>query len=201
MENFRESFRTCKTSYPTLVHNIIKGVILKVTKTHVLIHVGLKQEIFIPLKELKNSSVHAKRAQYVVGSSISLFLEDLETPMGDLVVNHHKSYQLLHYSRIWNELVNSTYVNGWVLNSVNGGYSVGVGGIVAFLPKNQVLPIRFPRFFIRSFKTYKVSVLKESPFQKNIVLSRKQAVLSWNYLQGMYGHKYKTELISFSDKL
>jgi ribosomal protein S1 len=79
-------------------------------------------------------------------------------------------------NELWNYLVtNKSYINGVILNTIKGGYSVGIAGIVAFLPLNQYLPVNNSYGFIGKRKTF--SVLNINTEKQNVVLSRKKALI------------------------
>ena len=62
---------------------------------------------------------------------------------------------------------------GLILNEVKGGYSVGIGGLVAFLPKSQMaiassMPLKETN--LNRLKTF--DILSFNKKKKNIVVSR-----------------------------
>jgi len=68
---------------------------------------------------------------------------------------------------------------GRLLNTVKGGFSIGVGGFVAFLPNSQLLKGKSPslahwseriRPYIGSVLAYRI--LKTDFMKRNIILSR-----------------------------
>ena len=66
----------------------------------------------------------------------------------------------------WNVLSSSTKVKGRILNPVKGGYSVGIGGLVGFLPNKSY------REEDRLLSLVTLNILKSNAYTKNIVVSR-----------------------------
>jgi ribosomal protein S1 len=102
-----------------------------------------------------------------------------------MVLNHEKALKQIKHQTIWKTIKkNKKHVNGIVLNHVEGGFSVGLGGIVAFLPKDQVPPIKYKKknkrtdknSFIGSLKTFYVLNISASKSKRNIILSRTEAI-------------------------
>ena len=89
--------------------------------------------------------------------------------------------------KIW-KLIENAYtkrylVKGRILNIVKGGFSVGLSGIVAFLPNSHLVKGKSPTHkhwvertkpFIGSILAFKI--LKMNPARRNIILSRTLAV-------------------------
>ena len=67
------------------------------------------------------------------------------------------------------------WVTGRILNSVRGGYSVGVYGIVGFLPKNQILKLDLHSF--GKLKTFKIMNCNSK--RLNLSLSRLEVENDW----------------------
>lgn len=72
------------------------------------------------------------------GDIVQVFLEHEETPEGDMLVSGQQAAVRRRVPAVWKELATRMEtgkpVRGRVLNSVSGGFSVGVAGLVCFLP-------------------------------------------------------------------
>ena len=73
------------------------------------------------------------------------------------------------------------YVRGRILNSIKGGYSVGVARLIGFLPNNLSLPqqkiSRSSASTSATLKTFYLELVESKT--KNLVVSRKQIVEQW----------------------
>jgi ribosomal protein S1 len=72
------------------------------------------------------------------GDVVQVYLEHEETPEGDMMVSGQQAAVKRRVKAVWKELAErqaaGKTVRGRVLNSVAGGYAVGVAGLVCFLP-------------------------------------------------------------------
>jgi small subunit ribosomal protein S1 len=144
------------------------------------VDIGFKKGTLIPLKELSSKN------NYALGSSNQGIITQLESNRGDFVLD---VFQLnkVDPEIIW-KLISNAYkkrylVKGRILNVVNGGFSVGLSGIVAFLPNSHLVRGKSPTHkhwlertkpFIGSILSFKV--LKMNPARRNIIVSRTLAV-------------------------
>lgn len=176
-DNFKDIFENSPVALSELEGKLVEGVVIAIKDKIILVDLGLKMTIKYPLDELpKDYLVNLK-----VGSPIQFMIEQLETHDGEIVLNYEKAQKEIKERNIWNIIKkNREHVNGIVLNHVDGGYSVGLGGIVAFLPKDQVLPIKYKRknksSFVGSVKTFYVLNASSSKLRKNIIVSRTEAI-------------------------
>jgi ribosomal protein S1 len=68
-------------------------------------------------------------------------------------------------------------LKGYILNSVNGGFSVGIGGIVGFIPNNEITTNKNTQYQSNRLNT----IILDSCFDfkiLNINFSRKNVVLT-----------------------
>lgn len=119
-----------------------------------------------------------------VGGSRTFFLNQIETPDGDIIVNapRRRNYSIEErWKAIEHSCVTGSFVMGRLLNAVKGGFSVGLAGFVGFVPNSQLLKGKSPslvhweeriRPFIGSVLAYKVLRTDFSKKRRNIVLSR-----------------------------
>ena len=123
-------------------------------------------------------------SQSSVGDSKTFFLNQIETPDGDIIINapRRRSYSTKErWKSIEHSCVTGSFVMGRLLNAVKGGFSVGLAGFVGFVPNSQLLKGKSPtlthweervRPFIGSVLAYKVLRTDFSKKRRNIVLSR-----------------------------
>ncbi len=178
-EDYKDIFENSPMALSSLQGKLIEGVVIAIKEKVLVIDLGLKMPIKFPLDELP-------KEQFVkVGDCIQFIIDTLETHDGEMVLNYEKAQKEIKQKTIWNTIQNNKdHINGIVLNHVDGGYSVGFSGIVAFLPKDQVLPIKYKRkhrsrgknSFVGSLKTFYVLNVNSSKSKKNIIVSRTEAI-------------------------
>jgi small subunit ribosomal protein S1 len=150
--------------------SIVKGTIIGLEKDMVVIDIGTKSEGRVPSKEF---AVNGVVPEMVIGGTVEVYLERLENRSGKTILSREKALR----EGVWDHLeklhLNNETVDGVICGKVKGGFTVDIGGIIAFLPGSQVdiRPIRDigPLMFI----TQPFQVLKIDRKQGNVVVSRR----------------------------
>jgi small subunit ribosomal protein S1 len=145
--------------------DIVKGKILDVTDSDVLVDIGFKSEGIIPGDEFDD----LKAVQ--VGEELEVFLENVEDPNGQLILSRRRA----DFIRVWENVVekfekNET-INGTIVRRIKGGMVVNLNGVDAFLPGSQidVKPIRdFDSYLGREME---FRIVKVNHARRNIVVS------------------------------
>ena len=154
-----------KTLHTIKQGDIVKGKILDVTDSDVLVDIGFKSEGIIPGEEFDRLS------DVKVGEEIEVFLENLEDSNGQLILSRKRA----DFIRVWENVVekfekNET-IHGTIVRRIKGGMVVTLKGVDAFLPGSQidVKPIRdFDSFLGR---TLEFKIVKVNHARRNIVVS------------------------------
>jgi len=146
-----------------------KGQIISITDDFVTVDIGYKQEGLIFAKEFRNYDGTLKVS---VGDEIDVYLERLESALGNLVLSKDKAEILKAWDRISSACDEGVPVEGTVVSKVKGGLSVDIG-VKAFLPGSQI-DIRPTKNLDRYLgKTMEFKVIKFNKKRGNIVLSRR----------------------------
>ena len=73
-----------------------------------------------------------------------LYVRYIQNPMGEMELSNSERERVEREDGVWREIKEhhrkGTHVKGRVLNPVNGGYAVGIAGLVCFLPNQCVRP-------------------------------------------------------------
>ena len=148
---------------------VFTGNVVSITDDFVTIDIGYKQEGLVYAKEFKNYDGSLK---IKIGDDIEVYLEKLESSLGNLVLSKDKAEILKAWDRISSACENSEPVEGTVIAKVKGGLHVDIG-VKAFLPGSQIdiRPTRNLDKFIG--KTMNFKVIKFNKKRGNIVLSRR----------------------------
>jgi len=172
-DNFYALFKKSGMLRPQLQGSFVEGTIVSTQKDILTVYTGLKTTNQFINKELQLNTDN-KRGNLTVGARTHLFVHSIENIDGDTVYNPYYYNQKIKSVLAWDRVSNLKYVKGIVLNTVNGGFSVGVGGVVAFLPKSRAkLPENNKNDYIISlmnnYRVYKI--IKVNDLRKNIVVS------------------------------
>jgi small subunit ribosomal protein S1 len=148
---------------------VFEGNIIKISDEFVTIDIGYKQEGLVYTKEFRNFDGTLKIKE---GDKIEVYLEKLESGMGNLVLSRDKAEILKAWDKISEACESGEAVEGTVVQKVKGGLSVDIG-VKAFLPGSQI-DIRPTRNLDKYIgKTMKFKVIKFNKKRGNIVLSRR----------------------------
>ena len=148
---------------------VIKGTVLKVSSSEVVVDVGYKSEGMIALQEFID-----EEGECIVqpGDTVDVLLERTEDRDGHIVLSREKAEKM----KIWDE-VEKAYddrkvVIGRVIERIKGGLAVDIG-VRAFLPGSQVdvRPVR--NLDALRGEELRMRVIKVNKKRGNIVLSRK----------------------------
>jgi len=148
---------------------VFVGRIVSINDDYVTVDIGYKQEGLVLAKEFRSydGSIKIK-----VGDDIQVYLEKLESTMGNLVLSKDKAEILKAWDKISEACERGEAVEGTVIAKVKGGLSVDIG-VKAFLPGSQIdiRPVKNLDKYIG--KTMEFKVIKFNKKRGNIVLSRR----------------------------
>jgi small subunit ribosomal protein S1 len=146
-----------------------KGHVVSISPDYVMVDIGYKQEGLVSVKEFQNYDGTLKIKE---GDEIEVYLEKLESSLGNLVLSKDKAEILKAWDKISEACEKGTPIEGTVIAKVKGGLSVDIG-VKAFLPGSQIdlRPTRYLDKYIG--KTMEFKVIKFNKKRGNIVLSRR----------------------------
>jgi small subunit ribosomal protein S1 len=160
---FEESLRTVKPG------GVVKGRVVGITSTHVLIDVGYKSEGQIPLQEFtdRHGNVQVK-----VGDDVDVYFDSSEGENGGIVLSRQRAENMKIWEDIEKAFNEGNGIEGHILGKVKGGFKVDVG-VPGFLPGSHVdiRPSRNLDKFIGT--TDRFAILKYNRARGNVVLSRR----------------------------
>jgi len=146
---------------------VVRGRVVHVGTSEVLVDVGYKSEGAIPIEEF-----HRHGALPKVGEEIEVYLEAKEDNEGLIVLSKDKADKIKVWDAITQAYEKATPVEGRVVEVVKGGLSVDVG-VKAFLPGSQVdlRPVKNLTAMIG--QPIRARVIKLNRRRGNVVLSRR----------------------------
>jgi len=153
-----------------LTKGVVKGIVIGFEKDLVIVDAGLKSEGRIPLREFSRPG---EDPELKIGDSVDVFVERLENRDGETVLSRDKARR----EEVWAELEivhgKNERVTGVIFSRVKGGFTVDIGGAIAFLPGSQVdiRPVRDITPLMDTPQPF--YILKMDKPRGNIVVSRR----------------------------
>ncbi len=148
---------------------IIEGTVVRVDVDTVLVDIGLKSEGHVPLGEFRNAG---GEISVQIGDKIRVLMTRQEGKKGYVLSKKRADY-LSAWDRIGDACQEGGVVDGTVTGKVNGGFTVDISGVQAFLPSSQIdiRPSSDSDSYIGLKARFKV--IKINQRRDNIVLSRR----------------------------
>ena len=150
--------------------SVVTGRVVRLTDEFAIVDVGLKSEGRVALKEFgpPGSTPDVKP-----GDMIELFVERYEDRDGTIVLSREKARREEAWTALEKAFEQQLRVNGTIYGRVKGGFTVDLGGAVAFLPGSQVdiRPVRDVTPLMGVPQPFQI--LKMDRARGNIVVSRR----------------------------
>ncbi|ACZ49052.1 30S ribosomal protein S1 [Anaplasma centrale str. Israel] len=150
---------------------IIEGTVICMDGGYITVDAGLKSEGVVSLREFELGGDGGQ--DVAVGSKVKLCLEKIEGKSGSVVLSREKAIRDELWQRLEKAAEEKTDVEGVIFGSIRCGYTVDVGGVVAFLPASHVGLRQVKDITPLLGKKQKFRILKMDKKQGNIVVSRK----------------------------
>jgi small subunit ribosomal protein S1 len=168
LENF-----TTESEEAVREDKVLKGTVLKLTGTHVVVDIGAKSEGMLPLSEVLD---HDGKPRFQPGDEIDVMRDKGETEEGYINLSHQKAQKL----RAWDEIEKAYHdkkpIRAVVVERIKGGLTVDIMGASAFLPGSQadLRPTR--NLDAVKGQSLEVAIIKLNKKRGNIVVSRKHVL-------------------------
>lgn len=150
--------------------SVVTGRVIRVDGDFAVVDVGLKSEGRVPLKEF---AAPGQKPEVKAGDVIELFVERYEDRDGSIVLSREKARREEAWTTLEKSHQAGVRVNGVIFGRVKGGFTVDLGGAVAFLPGSQVdiRPVRDVMPLMGNAQPFQI--LKMDRARGNIVVSRR----------------------------
>ncbi|EPX77131.1 30S ribosomal protein S1 [Litoreibacter arenae] len=150
--------------------SVVKGKVLAIEAGQAIIDIGYKMEGRIDLKEFAEPGESAK---IEVGDEVEVFLDRVENARGEASISRDKARREEAWDRLEKAYADEERVEGAIFGRVKGGFTVDLGGAVAFLPGSQVdvRPVRDAGPLMGLKQPFQI--LKMDRRRGNIVVSRR----------------------------
>ncbi len=150
--------------------SVVRGRVLAVDNGSALIDIGYKMEGRVELKEFAKPG---HDSELKIGDEVEVFLERVENARGEAVLSRDKARREEAWDRLEKANDKEERVEGAIFGRVKGGFTVDLGGAVAFLPGSQVdvRPVRDVGPLMGQPQPFQI--LKMDRRRGNIVVSRR----------------------------
>lgn len=189
-----ELFRLHNSSMKVSGGHMIKARVLEVDRKKITLDTGVKMaKIAVTditpeciLEQMPSTDGSPRTpGEILAGDIVQVYLEHEETPEGDMLVSGQQAAVRRRVRAVWKELQDRMQdgkpVKGRILNNVAGGYSVGVAGLVCFLPNS--VATRATTRKIGELQDFKVTQMNAS--RTNVVLT------DWRYNPNQQNNRYQ----------
>ncbi|HMH00241.1 MAG TPA: S1 RNA-binding domain-containing protein, partial [Terriglobales bacterium] len=151
--------------------NVLKGTVLKLTATHVVVDIGAKSEGMLPLAEVLD---HEGKPKFQQGDEIDVMRDKGQAEEGYINLSHQKAQRLRAWDEIEKAYNEKKTIQATVVERIKGGLTVDILGAKAFLPGSQadLRPVR--NLDAAKGQKLEVAIIKLNKKRGNIVVSRKQ---------------------------
>ncbi|MAM60367.1 30S ribosomal protein S1 [Maritimibacter sp. UBA3975] len=150
--------------------SVVKGKVIAVEAGQAIIDVGYKMEGRVDLKEFANPG---EAPDISVGDEVEVYLRAAENARGEAVISREMARREEAWDRLEKAYADENRVEGAIFGRVKGGFTVDLGGAVAFLPGSQVdvRPVRDAGPLMGLKQPFQI--LKMDRRRGNIVVSRR----------------------------
>ena len=150
--------------------SVVRGKVIAIEAGQAIIDVGYKMEGRVDLKEFAGPG---EEASLQVGDEVEVFLDRVENARGEASISREKARREEAWDRLEQAYAKEERVDGAIFGRVKGGFTVDLGGAVAFLPGSQVdvRPVRDAGPLMGLKQPFQI--LKMDRRRGNIVVSRR----------------------------
>ena len=150
--------------------SVVKGKVIAIEAGQAIIDVGYKMEGRVDLKEF---AAPGEDAAVTVGDEVEVYLDRVENARGEASISREKARREEAWDRLETAYADDARVEGAIFGRVKGGFTVDLGGAVAFLPGSQVdvRPVRDAGPLMGLKQPFQI--LKMDRRRGNIVVSRR----------------------------
>ncbi|QMW21879.1 30S ribosomal protein S1 [Sandaracinobacteroides saxicola] len=149
---------------------VVKGRVVAIENDLVVIDVGLKSEGRISIREF---TPPGQPPEVAVGDEVDVYVDRVENAHGEAMLSRDRARREAAWDRLEKQFEAGERIDGIIFGRVKGGFTVDLGGAVAFLPGSQVdiRPVRDVGPLMGMSQPFQL--LKMDRKRGNIVVSRR----------------------------
>ena len=149
---------------------VVNGSVIAIEAGQAIIDIGYKMEGRVDLREF---SIPGQPPEISIGDTVEVYLEKVEGSRGEALLSREKARREEAWDRLEKASGKDEKVDGVIFGRVKGGFTVDLGGAIAFLPGSQVdvRPIKDTNSLMNVSQPFQI--LKMDRRRGNIVVSRR----------------------------
>lgn len=147
---------------------IVKGQVIAVNPTEIIVDVGYKSEGVILREEFKGVDTSNLK-------EIDVYVENVEDEEGKIILSFKRAQEVQGWLTLANSYNEGDLVEGLIVRKVKGGYIVSVFGVEGFLPQS-LSSFRNMEPEGASDQIYKFQIIKMNKAKGSFIVSRKDAL-------------------------
>lgn len=160
-----------KKIYP---REVVKGTIIYVTDTEVMVNIGYRSDGIIKLDELSTDSTKKPKDLFTEGQEIDVYVVKLDDGEGNVVLSTKRVESLKDWQKLVEKYNNKELVEAEVVKEVKSGLLATVDGVNAFIPASHITTS-----FVKDFSPYigkklECFIINIDERKKKVVLSRRE---------------------------
>jgi small subunit ribosomal protein S1 len=171
LETFEAEQAAQTEALPQHEGDVIKGTVINLTPTHVVVDIGNKSDGMVPIAEATGRDGKVK---FQPGDPIDVVIARGEREEGYLLLSHEKAARHKAWDDIEKAYNDKTNVKGFITERVKGGVTVEVHGVKAFMPGSQIDAKPVHNLDAYKGQEIEVRIVKLNKKRGNIVVSHKQ---------------------------
>ena len=170
MEAFEKLLNESLDSSTPKEGEVVNGSVIAIEAGQAIIDIGYKMEGRVDLREF---SIPGQPPELSIGDTVEVYLEKVEGSRGEALLSREKARREEAWDRLEKASGKNEKVDGVIFGRVKGGFTVDLGGAIAFLPGSQVdvRPIRDTNSLMNFSQPFQI--LKMDRRRGNIVVSRR----------------------------
>ena len=150
--------------------SIVKGEVVRIDADNILVDVNFKSEGQIPASEFRDpAGVIAVK----VGDKVDVFVVRKNEMEGTITLSYEKAKRMQLFDQLEDVQEKNGICTGRIMRRINGGYTVDLGGVEAFLPGSHVDLRPVPDMDALVNQEYEFRVLKINRRRSNVIVSRR----------------------------
>ncbi len=153
-------------------NEIVKGTVVAVTATDVVLNIGFKSDGLVPLSEFRDIE------ELKIGESYDVYVVNKEDKKGVLILSRKNARMLKAWEQIVESYNTGAVVTGKITSKTKGGLICNVFGMETFLPGSQIDVKPISDYDVYVGKTMELKVVKINEAIKNAVVSHKALIES-----------------------
>lgn len=151
---------------------VVTGHVVRLEGDFAVIDVGLKTEGSIPIQEFLQED---PPIQLQEGDTVEVYLDRIEGMTNEAILSREKARRERTWVTLQKAFEKGERVEGEIFSRVRGGFTVNIGGVIAFLPSSQVdmRPMRGGDLQSMMHVPQMFQILKMDKKRGNVVVSRR----------------------------